>query len=114
VIAAQARGDDTIRYLAAESHANLGFIALPRAGTASGERETRYRQAEDDYRRAIALSDGHPARKAFFFSRVGFIAARLGQPDTAEEAFDMAASLDPTNAELYRGQLQQALASASQ
>ena len=109
VISTYEAGDETIKYLAAESHANLGFIALPWAGEASGpERDAKYRGAAEEYRKAIALSDAHPLRKAFFSTRVGILEARLGRFDKAEEAFAVASTLDPANRDLYQQQLQQA------
>jgi tetratricopeptide (TPR) repeat protein len=111
VIATYEAGDETIKYLAAESHANLGFIGLPWAGEASGpERDAKYRNAAEEYRKASALSEAHPLRKAFFSSRVGILEARLGRFDKAEEAFAVATALDPANADVYQQQLQQARA----
>jgi tetratricopeptide (TPR) repeat protein len=109
VLAVYQAGDETIKYLAAESYANLGFLSIHSAGEAKGsQRDEHYRLALEQYQRAVGLSDAHPTRQAFFYSRVGDIAAQLGQLDTTEDAYAAAISLDPAKSDTYQQQLERA------
>jgi tetratricopeptide (TPR) repeat protein len=84
--------NERIRNLAAESHAHLGFIALPASDDADAT--ARYRQALVEYEKAIQLSKRND-RRAFMHSMVGFIHTRLHDPKAAAAAYAEAIRLEP-------------------
>jgi tetratricopeptide (TPR) repeat protein len=90
-------GNQRIRQLAAEAWAGLGLVHLP---PAEAPDKARYRQAAADYQRAIELSTS-PARQGTYYGMLGYIHARLGEPQLAHDAYDQAIRLDPENREWY-------------
>ncbi len=90
VIAEYEKGNRRAREMAAESHANLGFVHLPAAG--DPDAPDRYRRAAADYQRGFDLTVDNE-RKAFFASMRGFIFSRLHERVLAEEAYALAIRL---------------------
>ena len=104
------KGNQRVKTMTAESHANLGLLHLPAAG--DPDAEASLRRAASEYREALRLtperSTGH--RKAFFWSMLGFIHGQLGETATAEDAYDHAISLtsdDPATRARYETDRQQ-------
>lgn len=93
VIQAFDAGNPRLRIMAAESHADLGFLHLPAAGDADAE--TRLRRAAGEYQKALELfpETDPDHRRAFFWSMIGFIHGRLGDIANAERAYDQAIGL---------------------
>ena len=78
--------------LRSESYANLGLIYLPSKGTR--QPESQYRRATEAYLKAIDASP-FPARRALFFSMIGYIHEQLGDNLEACKAHNDALKLDP-------------------
>ncbi|MGI9021796.1 MAG: tetratricopeptide repeat protein [Acidimicrobiales bacterium] len=95
VVAEFDKGNKRVTDMAAEAHANLGFIDLPAAGDADAA--DRYRRAATEYQRAAEITRQQD-RKAFFFSMLGFISGRLGETAKAEQAYREAIRLAPDDA----------------
>lgn len=94
VIAAFDAGDESLRELAAEAHGVRAFSALPVAG--APDAQARYRDAENDYRNAIALGS-RPDRRAAFYVGLAQVLIKLGNLDEARQAYDSAMSLIPVS-----------------
>lgn len=84
VLAAYRETGEPLRELAAESHAGLGFLALPDASAT--DRPSRYRTALGEYQQALDLTRRND-RKAFFASMTGFVYGRLSERDKADAAY---------------------------
>lgn len=87
--------NEPLRELAAESHAGLGFLALPPANAADAG--AGYRAALSEYEVASTLTHRNE-RKAFFASMRGFVLGRLQEFDRAADAYTEAIRLDPVAA----------------
>ncbi|MEA2972591.1 MAG: hypothetical protein QOG82_1049 [Actinomycetota bacterium] len=91
VIAAYEAGTaDALLELAAESHALLGFLALPGAGAASAP--AAYAGSIGEYRAAIALTRD-PQRRAVLWGLVAGPLQKSGDIDGARSAYDEAIRL---------------------
>jgi len=92
VIAEYDRGNNELKSLAADSHANLGLIAQPWSGEADpAARAAAYTLAADEYRQALTLSgEAHPSRRAFFAWSLGVAEEQLGVAgDDGEEVVEV-------------------------
>jgi tetratricopeptide (TPR) repeat protein len=76
-------GNERVKVLAAEAHANLGFIYMPPED--QPDPEVSYRLAAEQYRKAIELSY-HADRQAVFHLWLAWIHTRMSECDMAEEA----------------------------
>jgi tetratricopeptide (TPR) repeat protein len=92
--------------LAAEAHANLGFIYRPAGPDEPGARD-QYLRAAGEYQEAIALyqaSNRSHDRQALYFSQLGYLFYRLGDVARADAAYADAIRLapDPETAQEYQ------------
>ena len=95
------KGNPRVRVMAAESHANLGFVYLPPAG--SSDSELRFRRAAVEYQRAVELfpeTRDPQHRRALSWRMLGFIHGRLGETAKAEDAYERAITLAGDDAAL--------------
>jgi tetratricopeptide (TPR) repeat protein len=96
-------GNARLKYLASESHADLGLLYLPLVSAQNTQ--AAYQRALSEYQTAIGLCDASSAdRQAVFYSQVGFIQWRLNNPTAAKAAYDTAIQLDPGHAADYQQQ----------
>jgi len=95
-----------VRELAAEAHAELGWVYRPFGPDDPGARD-KYLRAADEYEAAIKLyqeTGRRRNRQAFFFSQLGYLLTRAGDATGASEAHTTAIRLAPDSvmAERYR------------
>jgi hypothetical protein len=100
VIAEYDAGTPPLKGLAADSHAALGFLALPFSGEPDpAVRTASFTRAADEYRAALAMSgEARPLRRAFYAWSLGLAEEQLGHFDRAEEAFATAAAFPELDA----------------
>ncbi len=106
VIKAYEAGNEALRELAAEAHANLGLIRRPWGSDEPGARK-KYVDAAGEYTEAINIYQEagiHRERQAFFYAELGYLQAQAQDRTKAASAFATAIRLAPdaTTAEKYR------------
>lgn len=88
VVQAYGRKKETLRGLAAEAHANLGWVYRPHGPDAAGAEE-RYRRCIEEYEIAIGLYQEVGTRldrRAVFYEQLAFLYGRLNDRDRSERA----------------------------
>ena len=89
--------NESLRELAAEAHANLGFVYRP-AGPDEPDARAKYLRAVGQLTEAIELfrdAGVRQDRQAFCYAEVGYLQARLGDRAKSAAAFDKAIGLAP-------------------
>ena len=108
--ARQGSAAQDVKNIAADAHAQLGFIAQPWADeTDPNVRAAAYARAADEYRLALDISaEAHPLRRAYYAWALGLAEERQGQLDQAEAEYANAvtwAALDAAAQERYQQDL---------
>lgn len=106
VVRAYGAGDERVRELAAEAHANLGFVYRPWGPDEPGARD-KYLRAAGEYTKAITLyqqAGKNQARQATFYSELGYVLTQAQDRPAAAAAYANAIRLapDPQTADRYR------------